>query len=84
MRYRRATLRPGRRRPIAAVELRADPGLGLGGVVVEADEPLGAEGPPERVVGEREEERLAGDLARVRGHRGTLAVERGGDVDRAW
>ena len=58
-----------------------DPGLGLGRRLVEADEPLGPEHHGERLRGQGEEEGLVGDLRRVRGHRGPLAVERGGDVD---
>ena len=68
--------------PDRAVELE-QAALGLGVAVVEADEPLEAEGPSERFVVDAQEERVARDLARVRGHGATLAVERGGDVDRA-
>ena len=49
---------------------------GSAGVVVEADEPLDAEGAPERVVGRaRGRTTRRGIWRRVRGHRGPLAVE---------
>ena len=46
-----------------------------------ADEPLVAERLAERVERHREEERVGRDLARVRGHRGALAVDEVAHVD---
>ena len=87
LRFRRAAMRrrPRGRCPTSSRSTSAgfveDPGLRRGRGLVEADEPLGAEDHRERVGRQREEERVVGDLRRVRGHRRLLAVERAGDVD---